>query len=105
MTIASPKQKELSAFDSIMYRLTALAIVALTSTVIWHEVRLGIIENTEFSATEAIKMERRLQDDINPAWLKSDIQELKTLIKDCIFRVTRLESKVETLHREDKPSK
>jgi hypothetical protein len=86
-----------NAFDLAMRRLVVVAIVALISAVVWHEVRLGVIESNRFTTGAAYELERRLQTELPPDWLRTDVRELKSLVRDVNARLVRMESKFEAL--------
>jgi len=83
-----PPGQTVAPFDLAMRRLVVIAVVALTTAVIWHEVRLGIIESTRFTREDAAKIPNR-----------DDVQELKVLMRDVGSRLSRLEATVEANHR------
>ena len=78
----------------LILRLTVPMVVALAASVIYHEVRLSVIESNRFTAEDATGMERRIRETLPPEWLREDLAEIKGLLREMDTRLDALERKV-----------
>ena len=72
----------------------AIWMVGLEVRVSNMDLRLSTIEKNRFTDKDAADMERRIMAALPPSWLREDLKEIKTLLRDYEARLRAIEAKV-----------
>lgn len=86
---------ELSKVWEILMKATVPLSVIIGSALVTHEVRIAKLEESRFTGSDGVKLERDIrayvQDSFPPNWLREDIQEIKASMKSIEGRLRKIE--------------
>jgi hypothetical protein len=88
------KEQNEKIWDLVLRAMVPLSITAggwLVSSSVNNSTNIKLLEETKISYEEARQMETRIIESMPPPWLKEDIQEIKTILKDMGTRINSLE--------------